>query len=141
MIRVTPCVNLNGRCEEAIDLYEKAFGARTDFIMRYSQADERDWNAPLTDEQKNMVYHAEVYIGNQRIMFSDIIDVDFTQGTSQFFTLTFEDVDSVKKAYEIIKDGSTIIFPIVNTTYSSCFVSLIDKFGLRWGLMTEQIEK
>jgi len=141
MVKVTSCVNLKGRCEEAIELYEKAFGARIDFLMRYSQADMRDWNTPLTDEQKNMVYHAEVYIGNQRMMFSDIIEVDLTQGISQFFTLTFEDADSVKKAYEVIKDGSTIIFPMVSTTYSSCFVSLIDKFGLRWGLMTEQIEK
>lgn len=141
MIKVTPCVNLKGRCEEAIELYKKAFNARIDFIMRYTDADKKDWNTSLADEQKRLIYHAEIYIGEQRIMFSDIIEFEPTQGISLFLTLTFEDAESVKKAYEVIKDGSTIIYPMVSTTYSSCFVSLVDKFGLRWGLMTEQTEK
>lgn len=58
-----------------------------------------------------------------------------------FLTITFEDAESVKRAYEVLKEGSTIIYPMVSTTYSSCFVSLIDKFGVRWGLMTEQTDK
>ncbi len=33
MVNVTPSFNLNGQCEEAIILYQKAFGAKTKFIM------------------------------------------------------------------------------------------------------------
>jgi len=141
MIIVTPCINLNGRCEEAMALYEKAFGATTRFMMRYSDADKRDWNKPLTDDQKRMIYHAEMFIGNQRIMFSDIVEFDLSKGISLFLTLTFEDAVSVKRAYEVLKEGSTIVYPMVSTTYSTCFVSVIDKFGVRWGLMTEQTDK
>ena len=141
MVIVTPSFNLSGQCEEAISLYEKAFGATTKFITRYSDADERDWNLSLTDEQKNMVYHAEMIIGNQRVFFSDLIDFDLSKGTSLFLVITFEDAESVKKAYEILKEGSTIVYPMKSTTYSSCFVSLVDKFGFRWVLMTEQTEK
>lgn len=141
MITVTPCINLNGRCEEAMALYEKAFGATTKFMMRYSDADKRDWNKPLTDDQKKMIYHAEMFIGDQRIMFSDIVEFDLSKGISLFLTLTFEDAVSVKRAYEVLKEGSTIVYPMVSTTYSSCFISVIDKFGVRWGLMTEQTDK
>lgn len=141
MVVVTPGFNFNGQCEEAIALYEKAFGATTKFIMRYSDANKRDWNFPLTDDKKNMVYHAEMFIGNQRVMFSDIIEFDLSKGTSLFLVITFEDAESVKKAYEILKEGSTIVYPMKSTTYSSCFVSLIDKFGFRWVLMTEQTDK
>jgi len=141
MIIVTPCINLNGRCEEAMALYEKAFGATTKFMMRYSDADKRDWNKPLTDDQKRMIYHAEMFIGNQRVMFSDIVEFDLSKGISLFLTLTFEDAVSVKRAYEVLKEGSTIVYPMVSTTYSTCFVSVIDKFGVRWGLMTEQTDK
>jgi PhnB protein len=141
MVIVTPSFNLNGQCEEAIALYEKAFGATTKFIMRYSDADERDWSLPLTDEQKNMVYHAEMIIGNQRVFFSDIIEFDLAKGTSLFLAITFEDAESVKKAYKVLQEGSTIVRPMVSTTYSSCFVSFIDKFGFRWALMTEQTDK
>ena len=141
MVIVTPCINLHGRCEEAMSLYEKAFGATTKFIIRYSDADKRDWDRPLTDEQKKMVYHAEMFIGNQRIMFADVIEFDLSKGTSLFLTITFEDAASVKGAYEVLKEGSTIVYPMVSTAYSSCFVSLIDKFGIRWALMTEQTDK
>lgn len=141
MVIITPTFNLHGQCEEAIALYEKAFGATTKYIMRYSDADDRDWNLPLTDEQNNMVYHAEMLIGNQRVFFSDIIEFDLSKGISLFLAVTFEDAESVNRAYNILKEGSTIIYPMTSTTYSSCFVSLIDKFGFRWVLMTEQIDK
>lgn len=140
MVIVTPCINLNGQCEEAMALYEKAFGATVRFMMRYEDADKQDWNKPLTDDQKNMIYHAEMFIGDQRIMFADIIEFDLSKGTSLFLTITFENAENVKKAYEVLKEGSTIVYPMVSTTYSSCFVSLIDKFGVRWALMTEQTE-
>jgi PhnB protein len=141
MVIVTPNINLAGQCEEAMALYEKAFGATTKFIIRYSDADERDWDRPLTDDQKKMVYHAQMFIGTQRIMFADIIEFDLSKGTSLSLTITFEDAASVKEAYEVLKEGSTIIYPMKSTTYSSCFVSLIDKFGIRWALMTEQTDK
>jgi PhnB protein len=64
---VTPNFHLNGKCEEAIYLYEKAFDAEITSILRYGDADTRDWQTPLTDRQKNLIYHAEMCIGNQRI--------------------------------------------------------------------------
>jgi PhnB protein len=141
MVVVTPGINLSGKCAEAIALYEKAFGARTAMLLRYSDANPMDWDAPLTDEQKDWVYHAEVYIGDQRVMFSDVIESEPRSGGSLFLVLTFEDADSVKKAYAVLEEGSTILSPMTHTTYSSCFVSLVDKFGLRWVLMTEQTER
>ena len=141
MLTVTPGINLAGRCEEAMALYEKAFDATTKFVMRYSDADERDWDSPLTDDQKKMVYHAEMAIGTQRVMFSDTIEGAPSKGTSLFLTITFEDAAGVKRAYEVLEEGSTIVQPMISTPYSSCFVSLIDKFGIRWVLMTEQTER
>ena len=141
MLIVTPGFNFNGSCEEAMRLYEKAFGTTIEFMLRYSDADERDWKTPLTDEQKNMVYHAEMFLGSQRLMFSDIIEFDLSQGNSLFLTVTFDDAESVKQAYQVLQEGSTIVFPMKSTTYSSCFVSLVDRFGIRWVLMTEQTER
>ncbi|MBL1225048.1 VOC family protein [Enterococcus sp. BWR-S5] len=142
MVIVTPTFNSNGQCEEAIQLYQKAFNAKVDFLLRYSDADPRDFDDPLTEEQKNYVYHAEIYIGEQRVMFSDIIGSDhLMKSTSLFLTVTLDSAEEVKKAYEIMKNGSTTIYPLQSTTYSSCFVSFVDKFGFRWGIMTEQTER
>ena len=138
MLIVTPNFHLNGQCEEAISLYKKAFDAEIMSLLRYGDADPRDWQTPLTDRQKNLIYHAEMRIGNQRIMLSDILDFDLQRGNSLFLSITFPDARGVKEAYEILKDGGQIVYPMKNTTYSSCIVSLIDKYGFRWVLMTEQ---
>lgn len=141
MIIITPNFNFNGRCEEAIHLYQKAFDARVGCLLRYSDADLRDWKKELTLEQANYIYHAELFIGDQRIMMSDNLDLEFKQSTSLSLTITFDTKEEVKKAYEFLKDGSTTIYPLHSTTYSSCIVAFIDKFGFRWGLMTEQTER
>jgi hypothetical protein len=46
--------------------------------MHHAEADPRDWKAPLTDNQKSMIYHAEMLIGNQRIVCSDIIEFELS---------------------------------------------------------------
>lgn len=141
MLKVTPTFNFHGQCEEAINLYSRAFDAKVSFLMRYSDADERDWKIPLSVEQSNFIYHAEMFIGNQRIFLSDIIEFNLIKSTSLSLTITFENSEEVKKAYEVLKDGCTVIYPMHSTTYSSCIVVFIDKFGFRWGLMTEQTDK
>lgn len=137
---VTPTLHFHGQCEEAIGLYQQAFDLRINYIMHYTDADKNDWNIELSEEQQGYVYHAEAYIGEQRIMLSDEIELDPANSTSLFLTVTFETANHVKKAYEVLKDGGTIIHPLRSTTYSSCMVSLLDKFGFRWGFMTEQTD-
>jgi hypothetical protein len=39
MLIVTPVFNLQGNCEEAIRLYEKAFETKADFILHYAESD------------------------------------------------------------------------------------------------------
>lgn len=141
MVKITPNFNFAGRCEEAIELYKKAFGAKVGCFLRYSDADKADWDKELTPEQKNYIYHAELFIGNQRIMMCDNMDVEFRKSTALSLTVTFDTKDEVKHAYDVLSEDSEIIYPLQSTTYSSCMVVFIDKFGFRWGLMTEQTER
>jgi uncharacterized glyoxalase superfamily protein PhnB len=52
----------------------------------------------------------------------------------------FDTKEDVEKAFNVLKDGGEILIPLRKTTYSSCGGTLIDKYGIRWGLMTEQTE-
>lgn len=136
MLIVTPNFQFNGQCEDAIELYKKAFGAYVKVFLRYLDANPADWTIPLTSEQNRYVYHAEICIGNQRLMLSDSID-GISFGTSLSLVVTFDNEDDVKKAYEIMFEGCKIIYPMKRTTYGSCMVTFIDRFGIRWGFMTE----
>lgn len=43
--------------------------------------------------------------------------------------------------YKIMKEGTKTIYQLEVTPYSSCRVVFVDKFGIRWGIMTEQTER
>ena len=141
MIKITPNFHFNGNCEQAIRLYEQAFDAKVDCLLRYSDARAEDYNKKLTKTQSNYIYHSEIYIGNQRIMLADVMDIEVKCGRALSLTVTMETKEDVIKAFNVLKDGCQIIYPLHSTTYSSCFCSLVDKFGFRWVIMTEQTER
>lgn len=41
----------------------------------------------------------------------------------------------------ILKENGEIIIPLGKTTYSTCTETLIDKYGIGWGLITEHTER
>jgi PhnB protein len=138
---ITPAINLAGRCEEAIHYYERIFSTKADFILRYGDADPEDWKAPLTEGQKKYVYHAEMSIRGQRFMFSDIVDFPIVPGNGAFFVATFDTREEVEAIYAAMLPGSEVLVPLHGATYSSAVANLVDRFGVRWGLMTEQAER
>lgn len=141
MIQVTPNFNFSGNCMEAIKLYKEVFGAEIRCLIRYREANPKDLQRVLPEEQKDCIYHAEIYIGGQRIMMADSFDIPFQPGTSLSLTVTMGTKEEVIHAFDIIRHGCEIIYPLHSTTYSSCTVSFIDRFGFRWVLMTEQTER
>ena len=138
---VVPNFHFDGKCREAIELYKKAFGAEVICLLTYNEAKSEDYNKPLTDEQKNYVYHAEILIGNQRIMLADNIEIPFVTSTALFLTVTMDTKEDVLRAFNVMKDDCKILNPPHSTTYSSCTVNFIDKYGIRWVIMTEQPDR
>lgn len=135
---ITPTLNFGGNCREAIQMYEKAFGGKTSCLITYRDANDPAYNSLLKEDQKDYIYHGELLIGEQRIIMSDHVDIEFTTCYSNFLTVMYDTKEEVQKAYEIMKEDSKTIYPMEATQYSSCRVVFVDKFGIRWGIMTEQ---
>ena len=140
-MKITPTLNFGGQCREAIHLYEKAFGGRIACLVSYRDANDPAYMPLLTEEQKDWIYHAELHLGDQRIIMSDHADIQFQTCYSNFLTLMYDTKEEVQAAYAVLQEGSTAIYPMAATPYSSCRVVFVDKFGIRWGIMTEQTER
>lgn len=136
-----PTLNFGGQCREAIHLYEKAFGGRITCLTTYGEANDPDYNPLLREHQKEYVYHSELLLGGQRIIMSDNVNIDFQTCYSNFLTIMCDTKEEVRRAYEVMKEGSRTIYPMEATPYSSCRVVFVDRFGIRWGIMTEQTER
>ena len=140
-MHIVPTLNFAGRCREAIQLYEKAFGGRITCLTTYREANDPAYMPLLTEAQKDYVYHAELLLGDQRIIMSDHADIDFAVCYTNFLTIMYDTKEEVRRAYELLKDGSQTIYPMEATPYSSCRVVFVDRFGIRWGIMTEQTKR
>lgn len=140
-MKITPTLNFGGSCREAIRMYERAFGGRITCLITYRDANDPAYMPLLREDQKDYVYHAELVLGDQRIIMSDHVDIEFQTCYSNFLTIMYDTKEEVQKAYEIMKEGSKTIYPMEATPYSSCRVVFVDRFGIRWGIMTEQTER
>jgi PhnB protein len=130
-MEIVPNLHFNGDCEKAIELYKQSFGGRITTLAR-----RKDVNSPDADENPGHIYHAEMMIGSQRIMLDDA-DEELPGGMNVSILVSMDVQEEVEAAYEKLKDGAKILAPIGETSYSSCFVSLVDRFGVRWELIKE----
>lgn len=109
--------------------------------MTYRDANDPAYMPLLREEQKDYIYHAELVIDNQRIIMSDQVDIELTVCYTNYLTIIYDTKEEVQRAYEIMKEGSKTIYKMEATPYSSCRVVFVDRFGIRWGIMTEQVER
>jgi PhnB protein len=125
IIMLLPHLYLNGRCEEAISQYVKAFSAEVKVLIPF----------PENEPQKG-VMHSEIYIHGQRIMLNDISgNIDCTQRGTLELVVIYNNVEDLKISYEIMKEGSRTLSPMQATFYTPCQVEFWDKFGILWGFM------
>ena len=115
---LVPHLYLNGKCEEAIQQYVKAFGAEVKVVLHYPE-----------EEHKKGVMHSEIYIHGQRVMLND------NDYGSPDMVVIFDTKGELIRSYEVMKKGSIITSPIQETFYTPCQVGFTDKFGVKWGLM------
>ncbi len=135
---LVPTLNFNGDCREAITLYEKAFEGHINCLITYEDSQDPQYMPLLRKDQYGYIYHAELQLGEQRIIMSDHVDMEFTTCYTNFITIMFYDKEEVERAYSYLKEGSTTIYPLEETPYSTARVVFVDRFGIRWGIMTEK---
>lgn len=136
-MKIAPNYHFDGRCAAALELYSKAFRAPVTVLLRYRDADPRDMPTDrMTDADKDRIYHAEMSIGGQRFMFSDS-QAPVPQGQNISMVVLFDHPDGVRAAFNALAEGGQVICSPEATTYSGAFGSVVDRFGMRWELMTE----
>jgi PhnB protein len=110
---------------EAIDYYEKAFGAKERVRM----------GAP-----DGKVGHAELEIGDSLVMLSDPFPQGTTSppsdlgGTSVSVFMYVEDVDAVVK--RAVDQGATVTMEVADQFWGDRFGTIRDPFGHSWSFAT-----
>jgi PhnB protein len=138
-MQVQSYLMFNGRCEEAIEFYKKALGAKVEMLMRFKDAPEGAC-APGTE---NKVMHSALKIGDTIIMATDGMMKD--QGKLEFkgisLTLNPKTEAECERLFAALADGGQVHQPLIKTFFSPKFGVVADRFGVSWMVLVEQAQQ
>ena len=136
-MNVQPYVFFDGKCEEALEFYKSAVGAKVDALMRFKDAP-ADQQAQMAPGSKDKVMHAAFKIGDTQILASD----GQCGGKPNFqgFSLTINAADDkeAEKLFGALGKGGQITMPMSETFFASRFGMVADKFGVNWMVLAEK---
>jgi len=137
-MQVQPYLNFNGRCEEAIEFYKRAIGAKVEMLMRNKECPEPAPPGCHPPGSEDKVMHASLKIGDSVVMATDgrLDGPPAFKGIS--LTLTVPDAASADRAFAALTEGGQVHMPLGKTFFSPRFGMGEDRFGLSWMIIVPQ---
>lgn len=128
-------LQFDGRAEEALAFYKKALQATSVKMVKFG-AFGQDANAPLTEEEQNMIMESRLEFSGNILMISDVPSFmqsgEIVKGNTVLISIIDAGPEVNKQCFEGLSEGGTVIMPISSTPWSSSFGILVDKFGVMW---------
>src|ERR1700680_2780258 len=125
----------DGRCDDALEFYNKAIDAKVEMLMRYKDAPDQSMISPGSHDK---VMHAAVRVGDTQVLMSD----GHCQGKPVFqgFSLTITAPDNAEgeRRFGALAEGGQVQMPLAETFFASRFGMLADKFGVGWMILVEK---
>ena len=128
-MRVNPYVMFNGECKEAFQHYEQVLRGKILFMMTYGESPEKERMAP---ETHNLVIHATLSLGDQRLMGSDAPSDHYAKPQGIYVSLHFTDVAEGERVFKALSGGGKIQMPFEKTFWAERFGMCVDRFGIPW---------
>lgn len=131
---VEPYLYFGGRCEEALNFYKNAVGAKIEAIMKFSDSPDPMPPGMLPPGFESKVMHSCFSIGSSKVMASDGCHQGGSiEGFSLSITLTQE--ADAHRMFNALATGGQVQMPLGKTFWSPCFGMLKDQFGVAWMVM------
>jgi len=130
-------------CNEAIALYEKAFGATIRQKITFGEA--ADMGFICQPGEENCVFYSELQLGDRFISMADDsndilknVSSEINKPTLALANLLvhFNTREELDTCYEVLQEGVTILTPLESSPICTGYIMLIDKFGKNWELMS-----
>ena len=131
-MHVQPYLFFDGRCEEAVEFYQKALGAEVTMLMRFKDSPEPPEPGMVPPGSEHKVMHMSFRIGETTVMASD----GRCEGRPSFqgfaLSLTVLDEAEAERLFAALADGGQVQMPLTTTFFAPRFGMVADRFGVSW---------
>ena len=137
-MQVQPYLFFDGKCEEALDFYQKAVGATVQMMMRFKENPEPAQPGMVPPGSENKIMHSSFKIGETTLMASD----GRCQGKPVFQGMALSIIATTAAEAEglfaALSDGGQVQMPMTKTFFSPRFGMVADRFGVSWMIIVMQ---
>jgi PhnB protein len=131
-MQAQPYLFFDGRCEEAVQYYQKVLGTEVTMLMRFKDSPVPHESCTDGPDAGNKVMHSSFRIGDTTVLASD----GRCQGQPKFegfsLSLTVPDAAQAERVFTALADGGQVQMPLSQTFFSPRFGMVADRFGVGW---------
>jgi PhnB protein len=132
---LNPYLNFDGTGAKAIELYERALGAKTENLMLFGDIPGMD----IAAADRGRVMHARLHIGGGVVMISDSRPgMAVPAHTNVHVALHFTDNDDMQKKFDALAVGGKVTMPLEDMFWGARFGMLTDAFHISWMFSCEK---
>jgi PhnB protein len=128
-MQVQPYLSFEGRCDEAIEFYKKAIGAKVDMLMRFKEAPDQSMVSPGSADK---VMHAALRTGDTQLLMSDGRCTGSPNFNGIALALSAASEADAERIFNALAEGGKVNMPMAKTFFSPRFGMCNDKFGVGW---------
>ena len=139
-MRVQPYLIFDGRCEEALNFYTSALGAKVESLMRFKDSPlprEADARPPGSDDK---IMNASFKLGDSVVMASDGPCRGHPEFKGVSLSITLPDAAQANRIFAALAEGGEVLMPMTETFFAQRFGMVADRFGLSWLVRAAPIE-
>jgi len=129
---VQPYLFFDGRCEEAVNYYQRTLGAKVEMLMRYKESPEPPPPGMVPPGSENKIMHMSMTIGDSTVMGSDGNCAGKPEFQGFSLSLTVKDAAEADRVFGALADGGKVQMPLAKTFFAPRFGMVADRFGVGW---------
>ena len=135
-MKVIPYISFKGNCEAAVSFYQSILGGELNIIRFKDLPEEESGDYSVSKEWEEKIMHCLLSLDNGALIyFGDTWEnTELITGTNSAIHLN---VDSEKEVYKFVeqlsKEGE-VTMEADKVFWGSVYGSVIDKFGIQWGI-------
>lgn len=128
MTQLTPYLEFNGNCREAMTFYQSCLGGEL-FFQTFAEA---PMEGEMPAELRERILHSQLSGGGLVLMASDNMGGgELSQSSRITLCLNSGSREEIKAYFEKLSEGATIHQPI-KEEFFGLYGALTDKFGIAW---------
>lgn len=131
MISLSPYLQFNGECEEAMTFYKDCIGGEFEFISYYKDGPTNLGGKKTAEHMMDKVMHLTWRFESNIIQACDSID-EVSSGGLVSLSVNLDDEERARKIFDQISSSGTVTFDLQTTFWNALFGVFTDKYGIQW---------